>query len=108
MPDPDLGPVVIGDDLLQHLQSTLGVLPDQEIDMLAKEYGLTVKDAMSLISLNEGGTVEYFYRVMDELHLLTPVVEMAEKKTFGRLAGNWVLHEMGGLTHDLADEIPSE
>jgi aspartyl-tRNA(Asn)/glutamyl-tRNA(Gln) amidotransferase subunit B len=104
MPDPDLAPVVIGDDLLFHLRETLGVLPDEEINILVEEYGLTTKDAMSLVSLNDGGRVEYFRNVVDEYLLLSPGEEL---KKVGRLCGNWVLHEMGGLTHDLvAEENP--
>ena len=101
MPDPDLAPVVIGDDLVSHLKTTLGVLPDQEINILVEEYGLTTKDAMSLVSLNDGGTAEYFRNVVDEYLLLSPNEDL---KKAGKLCGNWVLHEMGGLTHDLADE----
>ncbi|KAF4624115.1 hypothetical protein G7Y89_g14055 [Cudoniella acicularis] len=79
----------------------MGVLPDEEIKIMTEEYGLTIKDAMSLISLNEGGRVEYFRNVVDE------VLSMdgnQDQKHVGRLVGNWVLHEMGGLTHVDADE----
>jgi aspartyl-tRNA(Asn)/glutamyl-tRNA(Gln) amidotransferase subunit B len=101
MPDPDLDPVVIGQDLLKHLEATLGILPDDEINILTKEYGLTVKDAMSLVSLNEGGRAEYFLNVVDEYVALSPGEDLNK---VGRLCGNWVLHEMGGLTDDLAPE----
>ncbi|KAG4436493.1 hypothetical protein IFR05_008034 [Cadophora sp. M221] len=99
MPDPDLGPVVIGQDLLDHLDASLGVLPDEEVNILVEQYGLTVKDAMSLVSLNDGGRVEYFRSVVDEYK--TADVDLA---TAGRFCGNWVLHEMGGLTSPNADE----
>ncbi|KAK0101796.1 hypothetical protein ONS95_006946 [Cadophora gregata] len=99
MPDPDLGPVIIGQDLLDHLKGTLGVLPDEEITILVEQYGLTVKDAMSLVSLDDGGRVEYFRNVVDEYK--TPDMDLA---TAGRFCGNWVLHEMGGMTHPTADE----
>lgn len=101
MPDPDLGPVIVGDDLLEHLQSTLGVLPDKEISILNETYGLTIKDAMSLVSLNEGGRVEYFRNVVDQLVLLSGDEDL---RRLGRLAGNWVLHEMGGLASDAGEE----
>jgi aspartyl-tRNA(Asn)/glutamyl-tRNA(Gln) amidotransferase subunit B len=101
MPDPDLAPVVIGDDLVTHLKTTLGILPDQEINILVEDYGLTTKDAMSLVSLNDGGTAEYFKNVVDKYLLLSPNEDLEK---VGKLCGNWVLHEMGGLTHDLADE----
>jgi aspartyl-tRNA(Asn)/glutamyl-tRNA(Gln) amidotransferase subunit B len=101
MPDPDLGPVVIGQDLLDHLRSTLGVLPDEEINILTEEYGLTAKDAMSLVALNDGGRAEYFRDVVDEFLLLTPGKDLTQ---VGRLCGNWVLHELGGLTRVEAGE----
>ncbi|KAH8687324.1 glutamyl-tRNA amidotransferase-like protein subunit B [Tricladium varicosporioides] len=101
MPDPDLAPVVIGDDLVDYLKNTLGLLPDQEIDVLRDEFGLTLKDAMSLISLNDGGRYEYFRKVVDEFLSLNG---SGDAKRAGRLCGNWVLHEMGGLTSDQADE----
>jgi aspartyl-tRNA(Asn)/glutamyl-tRNA(Gln) amidotransferase subunit B len=101
MPDPDLGPVIIGQDLLDHLQASLGVLPDEEINILVEEYGLTIKDAISLVALNDGGRVEYFRNTVDEYLALSPSGGLKEA---GRLCGNWVLHEMGGLTNDLASE----
>jgi len=101
MPDPDLRPVVIGDDLLEHLQSNMGVLPDEEIVLLVEDYGLTTKDAMSLVSLNDGGRVEYFRNVVDQLILLNGEGDL---KKFGKLAGNWVLHELGGLVTDAAED----
>ena len=101
MPDADLGPVIIGDDLLQYLQATLGRLPDEEIQSLVEEYGLTTKDALSLVSLDEGGRVEYFFNVMD--HMLSLNQRRDVKKT-GRLVGNWVLHEMGGLVAGVVED----
>ncbi|RFU34268.1 hypothetical protein B7463_g2048, partial [Scytalidium lignicola] len=101
MPDPDLGPVVIGEDLIKHLEDKLGVLPDEELNILVEEYGLTVKDAMSLMALNDGGRVEYFWNVVDELLQL----KLEDKQTrLGKLACNWVLHEMGGLTSDSEED----
>ncbi|EKD17691.1 uncharacterized protein L3040_003572 [Drepanopeziza brunnea f. sp. 'multigermtubi'] len=99
MPDPDLGPVVIGQDLLDHLGATLGVLPDEEINILVEQYGLTVKDAMSMVSLNDGGRVEYFRNLVEEY--IQPGEDM---KVVGRFCGNWVLHEMGGLMHPTSAE----
>ena len=101
MPDPDLRPVVIGEDLIDYLKTTLGVLPDEEINMLSLDYGLSVKDAMSLVSLNEGGRAEYFRDVIDEFVALSNSInpnETLDLKRVGKLVGNWVLHEMGGLT----------
>jgi aspartyl-tRNA(Asn)/glutamyl-tRNA(Gln) amidotransferase subunit B len=102
MPDPDLGPVIIGEDLLQHLNDNLGIMPDEELSLLTEDYGLSVKDAMSLVSLNNGGRVEYFRNVVDELNSISP--NELEQKRLGKLCGNWVLHELGGLVSDAAED----
>ena len=101
MPDADLGPVIIGDDLLQYLEATMGILPDEEIEILVEEFGITKKDALSLVALNDGGRVEYFRNVVDHLLYLNPQQDL---KATGKLAGNWVLHEMGGLVADAAED----
>ncbi|QSZ32004.1 hypothetical protein DSL72_001573 [Monilinia vaccinii-corymbosi] len=101
MPDPDLAPVIIDEKLTQHLSETLGVLPDEELELLQSDYGITVKDAIDLVSLNDGGRVEYFRDVVDVLALLNP----GEPQTkLGKLASNWVLHELGALASDNAEE----
>jgi aspartyl-tRNA(Asn)/glutamyl-tRNA(Gln) amidotransferase subunit B len=95
MPDPDLAPVIIGDDLIAHLKNNMGISPDDELRLLTKEYGLTMKDALSLISLNNGCRVEYFYKVVDYVSKLG--AQPDSPKFVGKVCGNWVLHELGGL-----------
>ncbi|TGO81371.1 hypothetical protein BPOR_1183g00020 [Botrytis porri] len=101
MPDPDLAPVIIDEALTQHLGATLGVLPDEELAILESEYGITVKDAIDLVSLNEGGRVEYFRNVVDVLTLLNPHEPQTK---LGKWASNWVLHELGALISDYGEE----
>lgn len=101
MPDADLAPVIIHPTLTQHLGATLGVLPDAELEILQSEYGITVKDAIDLVSLNDGGRVEYFRNVVDVLASLNPDEPQTK---LGKLASNWVLHEMGALVSDYAEE----
>ena len=101
MPDPDIGPVIIGKDLIDYLRTNLGVLPDQELQDLVDTYGLTMKDAMSLVSQDAGGRAEYFMNTVDAFLRMSPEVNL---KIAGKLCGNWVLHEMGGLKYDLADD----
>jgi aspartyl-tRNA(Asn)/glutamyl-tRNA(Gln) amidotransferase subunit B len=101
MPDPDLAPVVIDEKLTRHLGDTLGVLPDEELRILESEYGITMKDAIDLVSLNDGGRVEYFRNVVDVLTVLN--ADDPQTK-LGKLASNWVLHELGALISDYAEE----
>ncbi|KAJ4862000.1 gatB/GatE catalytic domain-containing protein [Trichoderma breve] len=97
MPDPDLPPLVIGNDIVQRLQTSLAVLPDTELDKLVNHYGLTPKDALSLITLDNGSRVQYFYRVL----------ALLEIKSYSTLAGNWILHELGRLTTYKAGPLAS-
>ncbi|GAB1317477.1 Glutamyl-tRNA(Gln) amidotransferase subunit B, mitochondrial [Madurella fahalii] len=104
MPDPDLGPVVIGDDLIGSLADSMGVLPDAEIDMLIKRYGMSSKDALSLMMLDDGARIQYFYNVLETLEERLGLNGDAESETAGSgqrhalLAANWCLHELGKLT----------
>ncbi|KOS18044.1 Glutamyl-tRNA(Gln) amidotransferase subunit B [Escovopsis weberi] len=101
MPDPDLAPLFIGDDLVRHLESTLAVLPDVELDKLVSHYGLTPKDASSLIALDNGARIQYFYRVLSLFSERFDAESGAEKpgiKSYATLAANWIIHELGRLT----------
>jgi aspartyl-tRNA(Asn)/glutamyl-tRNA(Gln) amidotransferase subunit B len=104
MPDPDLGPVVIGDALVAHLASSMGVLPDAEIDELVGRYGLSSKDALSLMLLDDGARIQYFYNVLEALEELLGLGSDAESdQRHALLAANWCLHELGKLTELSSD-----
>ncbi|KAK1976251.1 PET112 family protein [Colletotrichum cereale] len=104
MPDPDLGPLVIGEDLVSHIRESVKELPDAELTELIRDYGLTAKDALSLMSLDDGGRLEYFYKVVDELRkALAEADPESDLRAHAPLVGNWILHELGRLTTDKAD-----
>ncbi|KAK1961752.1 PET112 family protein [Colletotrichum sublineola] len=101
MPDPDLGPLVIGEDLVNHIRESVKDLPDAELTELIRDYGLTAKDALSLMSLDNGGRLEYFYKVVDEFgEALAESGLESDLRTHAPLVGNWILHELGRLTTD--------
>lgn len=75
---------------MEHLRNTLPKLPDVNVDMLANIYGLTTKDAITLLSLDDGERLEYYLNV---IHCLVRQTEHAEKyvllETLGKITGNW-------------------
>lgn len=106
MPDPDIAPLLIGPDLVAHLRATLGELPDSVVDSLTRDFGLTPKDAMALVSLDGGMRVEYFWNVVAALRAklaergpLLPLEPQQHQACF-QLAANWILHELGRLTSE--------
>jgi aspartyl-tRNA(Asn)/glutamyl-tRNA(Gln) amidotransferase subunit B len=101
MPDPDLGPVVIGQDLVQHLSGSLGMLPDVEIDHLMDAFGLSSKDAISLMLLDGGGRLQFFYKILDAMESQTG----QQDASHAVLAANWCLHELGKLTAASAVDV---
>ncbi|OJD30537.1 mitochondrial cytochrome c oxidase assembly factor [Diplodia corticola] len=114
MPDPDLGPVVVGEDLVRHLRETLPALPDEVVDMLMGDprYGLSVKDAKTLVGLDAGDRLDYYLDVVEKLNQQMTAEERVSFKA-GKAAGNWVLMELGGLMTsadvDWSDDIvPAE
>ncbi|KXJ90014.1 Glutamyl-tRNA amidotransferase subunit B, mitochondrial [Microdochium bolleyi] len=105
MPDPDLAPVVIGDDLVAHLRDTMGQLPDAEVNELISEFALSPKDALALVAVDGGMRVEYFWNVVDALRQRLesrPDRDTARDTACFQLAANWILHELGRLTADRA------
>lgn len=108
MPDPDLPPLIIGNELVEHLRKTSGVLPDQELEELIKESGMTTKDAMSLLSMDNGHRIQYYHDVVSALPASIKEIqgsETAESPVTLDRVSNWVLHELGGL-EKRTDAIP--
>ncbi|CRJ99794.1 hypothetical protein BN1723_008701, partial [Verticillium longisporum] len=105
MPDPDLGPLIIADDLVDHIRKSVAYLPDHELSELVEVYGLTAKDALSLLSLDNGGRIEYFYNVVESFGaLLQQATEGGQDvRAYAPLAANWILHEFGRLVDDVSD-----
>lgn len=108
MPDPDLGALRIGQvrvltgrsnytkvadmakDLIHHLRETLPALPDDILQMLTEDpnYGLTMKDAKTLISLHDGDRLETY---LETLALNRSELDPSsdEWKKAGKLVANW-------------------
>ncbi|KAI1324483.1 GatB/GatE catalytic domain-containing protein [Xylariaceae sp. FL0255] len=107
MPDPDVPPLLIGGDLVAHLRSSMGQLPDVVVDGLVANFGLTTKDALSLVALDGAFRIEYFFNVIqllrEKLASTSPSTSNMEsaRKSENELflmAANWILHEFGRLT----------
>ena len=125
MPDPDLGPVIVDEGLVRYLGLTLGVSPDEELDRLVAEYGLSAVDAAALMALDGGGRAQYYYDVVDAVEArLQQQQQQQQKKKKKKKKGsssvdadgevvaddvaarafvaNWVLHQLGKLTAEKA------
>lgn len=63
-------------------------------------YGVSLKDAKTLVDLDDGDRLDYYLEVVD---LVQQSVKehgessVAEPAKIGRMVANWVLHELGGL-----------
>lgn len=90
MPDPDLGPVVVSEDLVAHLRETLPALPDETVGTLVEDarFGLTIKDAKTLVGLDTGDRLDYYFDVVEILNQKTTAEEQSSMK-LGKAAGNW-------------------
>ncbi|KAJ4992497.1 PET112 family protein [Stagonosporopsis vannaccii] len=101
MPDPDISPIFIAQDLIDHLRTSLPVLPDRIVDVLVEKYGLSTKDAGTLLSFDNGNRLEYYFEVTNQLARARSVRPSdAEFPVIGKAVGNWVLMELGSLYKD--------
>lgn len=98
MPDPDIPPLVIGADLVASIGQHLPTSPDTlVVQLIGPEYGLSIEDAKPLIELDDGARLEYYQDVVDILRSLHASQDDKARAALARMAGNWVLHELGGL-----------
>ncbi|KAI4733056.1 hypothetical protein E4T50_16389 [Aureobasidium sp. EXF-12298] len=100
MSDPDLPPVLISNELVEHLRKTLPELPDSTVSRTLNDFGLSLKDAKTLFSLDDGERLEYCAETIElvqaKLSAQTKNDGQNQAKV-GKLVANWVLHEIGGL-----------
>jgi aspartyl-tRNA(Asn)/glutamyl-tRNA(Gln) amidotransferase subunit B len=74
-------------DLVEHLRSTLPMVQDQVLNELnSPRFGLTPKDALTLINLDNGERLEYYH---DTVCRLESLQGQAARQGVGKLAGNW-------------------
>ena len=98
MPDPDIPPLLIDKQLTAYLRDTLPTAPDELVALLVgPEYGLPIDDAKPLIELDDGARLEYYQDVVDQVRMLSDGRNNNNNRSLGRIVGNWVLHEVGGL-----------
>ena len=81
-PDPDLLPLVITDELIEKIKSTLPELPQQKMERFMKQYGLSAYDASILISSKD---MANFYESV--------VKESGDQP---KLSANWIISELLG------------
>ncbi|KAM0704049.1 hypothetical protein Q7P35_008281 [Cladosporium inversicolor] len=96
MPDADLPPLFISSALVEHLRSTLPELPDITVERVQKTYGLSAKDAKTIVSQDDGDRLEYMEETIQLLGQKLGDSKQDQLK-LGKNVGNWVLHELGGL-----------
>lgn len=100
MPDPDIAPIIIGADLINHVAERLPTLPDQLLTILMEDerYGLSMTDAKILLQLDDGERLTYYTSVVEDLNMICKDLETEiDRGLTGQLAGNWVMHELGSL-----------
>ncbi|KAI7617879.1 hypothetical protein KC319_g19229, partial [Hortaea werneckii] len=96
MPDPDLPPLIISSGLVDHLRSSMPELPDETVQRVQAQYGLSAKDAKTISDLDDGDRLDF----MEETVLLVKAASdnnSIDEQKIGKLVGNWILHELGGL-----------
>ncbi|KAL9624505.1 MAG: hypothetical protein Q9160_001169 [Pyrenula sp. 1 TL-2023] len=98
MPDPDIPPLTVDEKLIQYLSSDLPPLPDKLSRMLIEDsqYSLTAADARILPDLDDGERLDFYQEVVEKLHSSQGTNTEIYYK-IGRLAGNWVIQELGSL-----------
>ncbi|MCJ1421053.1 hypothetical protein MMC32_007415 [Xylographa parallela] len=96
MPDPDIGPLIISKELIKHIETSIPLLPDEQVRNLVDEMGISLKDAKTFVTLDGGERLDYLFDVISFLRQENNA-HCAKDPLLGKTAANWVLHELGGL-----------
>ena len=75
-------------DLIDHLTTSLPVLPDEQIRRLVGEYQLSIKDARTLVALDDGERLDYFDAVVAILSRIASDFN-EHRIQYGKTAANW-------------------
>ena len=94
LPDPDILPLLIDESLIDYIRKTLPSLPDDTASDLVNESGLTLKDAKTLVALDDGRRLDYFDDVCAQM--AEKLNEESLSQGVSKMVGNWVIHELGG------------
>lgn len=73
--------------LIEHISKTLPKLPDNSTDELVSLLGLTLKDAKTLTSIDDGARLDYFDGVLEALNRRYPD---SENITHAKIVANWL------------------
>lgn len=66
------------------------MLPDRIVDVLVERYGLSTKDAGTLLSFDNGDRLEYFFEVTNQLARARAIKPSSpEFSALGKTVGNW-------------------
>lgn len=72
------------------MTKTLPERPDANVNMLVHKYGLTTKDALTLLSFDDGDRLDYFLEVVRLLlHETMRQEDHSLRCTLGKVAGDW-------------------
>ena len=101
LPDADIPPLYLSLPLIRWVNTNLPPTAFDLATMVVDKYGLSLTDARTLVSLDDGERLIYFQDVAAKL-ASSRGFETPSANEWGRIVGNWVLHELGALS--AADE----
>ena len=85
-------------DLVEYVSDTLPKLPDDSISELVQVCGLTLKDAKTLVELDDGARLDYYDDVLECLGCSLPAMATSDKalgsnsahqRKLTKVAANW-------------------
>ncbi|MEO8344591.1 MAG: Asp-tRNA(Asn)/Glu-tRNA(Gln) amidotransferase subunit GatB [Betaproteobacteria bacterium] len=104
-PDPDLPPLLIGDDWISRVKASMPELPGAMRERFEEQYLLYPDDSSALTATR--ATAEYFTQTMDALAKVpgVPYASQGFDATNGKSVANWVINEVGALLNNHQQEI---
>lgn len=89
--------------MVEHVSKSLPMLPDETVEYLVNTLDLTLKDAKTLVALDNGARLDYFDEIMTEFGQpadnlkevirAMPKDSIPEYQKYAKAVSNWCVHD---------------
>ncbi|KAF8603440.1 Glutamyl-tRNA amidotransferase B subunit [Ceratobasidium sp. AG-I] len=96
MPDPNLPPLIVEPEYIEHIKSTMPTLPAETRERIMSSYKLSPRDVDVLMSIDSGADVGFDGEPPSHLGAVAYFESVVRGGRDPKVVANWIIHELLG------------
>ncbi|QRV72335.1 aspartyl-tRNA(Asn)/glutamyl-tRNA (Gln) amidotransferase subunit B [Ceratobasidium sp. AG-Ba] len=96
MPDPNLPPVIVGKEYIDHIRSAMPTLPEETRERLISTYQLSPRDTDVLMNIDVGADIGFDGEPPSRLGAVAYFESVVRGRRDPKVVANWMMHELIG------------